>query len=111
MKTTTTCWIGLGVLVLLLPLGLILPACFKAGVAWGEWGPDEIGKIAGYVPKGLARLGEFWKAPMPDYAPPGWQDKGLTRLSLAYILSGVAGAALIAGAVWLLGRLLARKDK
>jgi hypothetical protein len=111
VKTTTKCWIGLGVLILLSPLGLILPDHFKAGSAWGEWGPEEIGKMVGYVPKGLAHLGELWKAPMPDYAPQGWEDKGLTHLSFAYILSGIAGVALTVGAMWLLGRLLATKDK
>lgn len=111
MKTATKCWIGLGVLVLLSPLGLILPDRFKAGSAWGEWGPDEIGKMIGYIPKGLEKLGARWNAPMPDYAFKGWEDKGLTHLSFAYIFSGIAGVGLVVATVWLLGRFLANKDK
>jgi len=111
VKTTTKCWIGLGLLVLLSPLGLLLPDHFQAGSAWGEWGSGEIGKMVGYVPQGLARLGELWKAPLPDYAPPGWDEKGLTHLSFAYILSGIAGVVLVVGAVWLLGRLLTKKEE
>ena len=110
MKLMTKMWIALGVIILLSPLGLILPDHFKAGSAWGEWGSDEIQKMVGYVPQGLARLGENWKAPMPDYAFKGWEEKGLTHLSLAYIVSAVLGVVLIALSTWLLGRWLTKKD-
>jgi cobalt/nickel transport protein len=110
MKLMTKMWITLGVIILLSPLGLILPDHFKAGSAWGEWGSDEIQKMVGYVPQGLAKLGEIWKAPMPDYAFKGWEEKGLTHLSLAYIVSAVLGVALIAISTWLLGRFLTKKD-
>ena len=110
MKLMTKMWIALGVIILLSPLGLILPDHFKAGSAWGEWGSDEIQKMVGYVPQGLARLGEIWKAPMPDYAFKGWEEKGLTHLSLAYIVSAVLGVVLIALSTWLLGRWLTKKD-
>ena len=109
MKLTTKLWIGLGVFMLLSPLGLILPDYFKAGSAWGEWGSDEIGKMVGYVPQGLARVGELWKAPMPDYAVKGWEEKGLTHLSIAYIISAVVGVALIVLVTWLLGKCLIKK--
>jgi len=33
-------------------------------------------KAVGYVPQGLEKLGEIWKAPMPDYAFKGWEEKG-----------------------------------
>ena len=109
MKTMTTCWLGLGVLALLSPLGLILPNHFKAGSAWGEWGAEEFQKMIGYVPQGLSKLGELWKAPMPDYAFTGWEEKGLTHLGFAYMLSAALGMALIIGITWLLGRVLAKK--
>ena len=110
MKITAKCWIALGVLALLSPLGLILPDHFRAGSAWGEWGADEFQKMVGYVPQGLAKLGDLWKAPMPDYAFKGWEEKGLTHLSVAYIFSAVLGVALIATLAWLIGRMLAKKD-
>lgn len=110
VKRTAKGWLALGVLTLLSPLGLILPACFKAGGAWGEWGPEEFQKMIGYVPQGLSKMEHLWKAPMPDYTFKGWGNKGLTHLSLAYVVSAVAGVALVVGAAWLVGKALAKKD-
>ena len=42
-------WIGIAILIILSPVGLILPELLKAGGAWGEWGADEIEKIAGHI--------------------------------------------------------------
>ena len=110
MKLTTKLWIALGVLIIISPLGLILPEYFKAGSAWGEWGADEMDKLVGYVPQGLKRVSELWNAPMPDYAVKGWEAKGLTRLSVAYIVSAILGVALIAFAAWAIGKWLAKKN-
>ena len=103
-------WIGIGVLALLSPLGLIIPKLLGAEGAWGEWGIDEIGKIVGYVPAGMKRLAERWKAPLPDYAVPG-QGKGLLGESLGYIQTGVIGIAFTAGAMYILAKLLTRRNK
>jgi len=111
MKITTKLWIGLGVLIVLSPLGLLIPEHFKAGAAWGEWGMDEIKKLVGYVPKGLEKLAPLWNAPLPDYAFKGWEEKGLSQLSFAYIISAVAGIAVIVSATLLIGKLLAKKGK
>ncbi|MFA5043761.1 MAG: PDGLE domain-containing protein [Kiritimatiellia bacterium] len=109
MKIATKLWIALGVLILLSPLGLILPEHFQAGSAWGEWGADEIGKLVGYVPEGLKRVSELWSAPLPDYAFKGWEEKGLGRLSFAYIISAVVGSVLVALTIGLLGKLLVKR--
>ena len=111
MKITTKLWIGLGVLIVLSPLGLLIPEHFKAGAAWGEWGIDEIKKLVGYVPKGLEKLAPLWNAPLPDYAFKGSEGKGLSHLSLAYIISAVVGIAVTVGASLLVGKLLAKKVK
>ncbi|OGP93981.1 MAG: cobalamin biosynthesis protein [Deltaproteobacteria bacterium RBG_16_54_18] len=111
MKITTKLWIGLGALIVLSPLGLFLPEHFKAGAAWGEWGIDEIKKLAGYVPKGLEKLAQLWNAPLPDYTFKGWEEKGLSHLSFAYIISAIAGMAVTVMVVLLIGKLLARKGK
>jgi len=111
MKITTKLWIGLSVLIALSPLGLLIPEHFKAGAAWGEWGMDEIKKLVGYVPKGLEKLAPLWNAPIPDYAFKGWEGKGLSHLSFAYIISAVAGIAVIVSAALLIGKLLAKKGK
>jgi cobalt/nickel transport protein len=111
MKITTKLWIFLGVLILLSPLGLILPEHFKAGSAWGEWGVDEVKELVGYIPAGLEKLGSLWNAPVPDYAFQGWEEKGLTHLSFAYIFSGILGSALVVLVVWLMGKILIKPGK
>ena len=103
-------WIGVAVLIVLSPIGLILPDHFKAGPAWGEWGTDGVKKLVGYVPQGLAKLSGLWKAPMPGYAFKGWEEKGLTQLSFAYIISAIVGIGLVVVAVLFLGKVLAKKD-
>jgi cobalt/nickel transport protein len=109
MSTTKKLWIGIGVLIVLSPLGLILPDKFKAGSAWGEWGSDEMKTLVGYIPRGLEKLASLWKAPMPDYTFKGWEEKGMSHLSLAYIASAVIGIAIIVAVVLFIGKLLARK--
>jgi hypothetical protein len=111
MKITTKLWIGIAVLIVLSPLGLILPEHFKAGSAWGEWGADEMQKLVGYIPQGLEKLSSLWNAPIPDYAFKGWEDKGLAYLSLAYIISAVVGIGLTVMAVWLTGKILVKKGE
>jgi cobalt/nickel transport protein len=110
MKTTTKLWIGVGLLILLSPLGILLPEHFKAGDAWGEWGTDTVKKLVGYIPQGLEKLSSLWSAPIPDYAFKGWEEKGMGQLSLAYIASGIIGILVVACIILLIGRFLSRKD-
>lgn len=109
ISTLKKMWIGLGVLALLSPLGLILPAKMKAGAAWGEWGTDEIGKMLGYVPRGMKKFAEFWQAPMPDYTFKGWDGLGIGMQSLAYVVSAAVGIAVVVAIAMLLGKF-ATKD-
>lgn len=111
MKITTKLWVGIAVLILLSPIGLIIPEHFKAGAAWGEWGVDEIQKLVGYIPQGLEKLSSLWNAPMPDYAFKGWEEKGLPYLSLAYIISAVAGIAITVILMLFIGKMLAKKGE
>ncbi|MFA5156695.1 MAG: PDGLE domain-containing protein [Candidatus Omnitrophota bacterium] len=109
MKTITKLWIGLVVLIALSPLGLFLPEHFRAGDAWGEWGSDTVGKLAGYIPRGLEKLSSLWSAPIPDYAFRGWEEKGLAPLSFAYIISAALGIAVTVAIVLIIGKLLVKK--
>lgn len=102
--------IGVGILAVLSPIGLIFPALFKAGSAWGEWGSAEIKNMLGYIPNGLGKLASLWTAILPDYSFAGWEEKGLGSRSLAYIISAVVGIALCVGLGWLLGKILAKKN-
>lgn len=111
MKITTKFWIGMAVLIILSPLGLILPEHFKAGAAWGEWGIDEMQKLVGYIPYGLEKLSSLWNAPIPDYAFKGWEEKGLPHLSFAYIMSAVIGIAIIVAVILIIGNILTKKGE
>lgn len=111
MKIATKLWIGIGILILLSPLGLVFPEYFKAGDAWGEWGTDTIKELVGYIPRGLEKFSNLWKAPIPGYAFKGWQGKGLSYLSVAYIFSAVLGIGVIVLVIFIIGRLLSRRGE
>jgi hypothetical protein len=103
-------WIGLFILALLTPLGVILPEKFNAGDAWGEWGPETLEKLLGYVPDGLKRLADLWKAPIPDYNF-GGENATLTVQAISYILSGLLGIVAVGLAVYVISRLIVRSGK
>jgi len=109
MKITAKFWIGMAVLIVLSPLGLILPEHFKAGAAWGEWGINDMQKLVGYIPHGLEKLSSLWNAPIPDYAFKGWEEKGLPRLGFAYVISAVIGIVIIVAVVLIIGKILTKK--
>jgi hypothetical protein len=108
MTMTKKLWIGIGVLVLLSPLGLILPQWFGAGGAWGEWGPRTIEKMVGFMPQGMRRLAQKWNAPMAGYAVPG-QGRGFAGETFGYIITGVIGTVLASGLMFLIAKLIVRK--
>lgn len=109
MKIISKLWIFIGVLIVLSPLGLLLPEHFKAGSAWGEWGADEMRQLVGYIPKGLENLSSLWSAPIPDYAFKRWEQKPLASLSFAYIFSAAIGIIICVGVVFILGKFLSKK--
>ena len=110
MKTTAKLWIAIIILAALSPLGLFLPEHFKAGDAWGEWGSDSVQELIGYIPQGMEKFASLWSAPLPDYAFKGWEEKPLAGLSIAYIASAIIGILACAGIVFLLGKLLSKKE-
>ena len=109
MKIISKFLIFIGILIVLSPLGLLLPAHFQASSAWGEWGASEIRGLVGYVPKGLEKLAKLWSAPLPDYAFRGWEAKPLLNLSLAYIFSAIVGILLCVLVAIILGKFLSKK--
>jgi cobalt/nickel transport protein len=103
-------WIGLLILALLTPLGVILPEKFKAGGAWGEWGPEELKKLIGYVPEGLKRLADLWKAPVPDYNF-GGEGASIAVQVISYIASGLIGILAVGLVIYVIARLILRHEK
>jgi cobalt/nickel transport system permease protein len=94
--------IGLGVLIVLSPIGLI-----AAGTAWGEWGADELKKKIGFVPQGLERFTNIWKSILPDYSIPGHAGSFL-QSSVGYIICAVVGIVLIAAIIFISSKLIMR---
>jgi cobalt/nickel transport system permease protein len=88
-------WSVVGVLaamVVLTPIGLLAP-----GGADFEWGAGELRTMIGYVPAGLAQLGESWgMAPLRAYQLPGTgAESSFFQQAPGYILSAIVGVGLI----------------
>ncbi|MDD5669272.1 MAG: PDGLE domain-containing protein [Candidatus Omnitrophica bacterium] len=111
MKTVSKLWVGIVFLILLCPLGLLVPEKFRSGAAWGEWGMEEIKEMVGYIPSGLNALSGVWKAPFPDYTFRGWEDKGWGHSCFSYVISAVVGIAVIVVFVFIFGKFLGKKNK
>lgn len=102
---------GMGVLALLSPLGVVLPAVFGSGPAWGEWRAGELAKLVGYVPAGMERLVGVWKAPVADYAFAAGEGTGMAAAGISYLASAVIGIAVLAFLVRLCGKALTAKEE
>ncbi len=90
-------WVGLAVLVVATPLGLLAP-----GTAWGEWGSEELASLGlNFIPAGLAQMEGLWGAPMPDYDIPA-----LGNVTLSYVLSAILGIFIVGIITWLFTRLV-----
>jgi cobalt/nickel transport protein len=86
--------IGLLALVLLSPLGLLLPEWFHAGKPWGEWSTETVAREKGYTPKGMQKDAALYKAPITDYNL-GKESDSILKRSGSYILSGIIGVGTI----------------
>ena len=102
--------IGLLIMALLTPLGILLPERFKAEGAWGEWGAEKLEKLLGHVPEGLKKLTDFWKAPIPDYNF-GGEGASMTLRAVSYIASGLFGIGICAFVVYVISRYMAKHGK
>lgn len=97
-------------LCLITPVGILLPMFVNAGDAWGEWSARTIKDLIGYVPAGLVKYSEIWKAPLTDYMVNNG-DTSVVRQSGFYIVSGIAGATLTYVIMLLITRLIIRNEK
>jgi len=103
-------WIGLLIMALLTPLGILLPETFNAEDAWGEWGIDKLEKLLGYVPEGLKKLADIWKAPISDYNFGGEGASKAVRV-LSYIASGFLGIGVCILIVFIISRSISKHGK
>jgi len=103
-------WIGLLVMALLTPLGILLPEKFNAENAWGEWGIEKLEKLLGYVPEGLRKLTDVWKAPISDYKFGGEGASRVVQVA-SYIVSGFLGIGACALIIFIISRFIVRHGK
>lgn len=95
-------WVGLFVLAVVSPLGLLAP-----GTAWGEWGTEELAKMGlKAIPEGIARLSGIWGAPLQGYNLPA-----LGNSNLGYILSAFVGILVVSVLAWLFTKILSAGQK
>ncbi len=95
-------------MIVLSPLGILVPAAFRAGDAWGEWSPDTLKKMLGFIPEGLGAGADAWRSPIPDYNFFG-EGSSLLSQSVSYIVSAAIGLAACVAVMYLLARWM-RKD-
>ncbi len=98
----------LGILIILSPLGVILPKYFKAGGAWGEWSIESVKQQTGKEPAGMKKDSKLYKAPISDYNM-GKEDDVISKQSINYIISGLVGTGIILIITFGLTKLFTRK--
>ena len=97
-------------LCLITPIGILLPAYFNTGDAWGEWAAQTVKELVGYVPRGLAKYSGIWKAPLPDYNVKS-ADRSIVHKSGYYIVSGIIGATVTYVVMLLISKLIIRNGE
>ena len=94
-------------LCLLTPVGILLPAFFNTGDAWGEWSAQTVKDLVGYIPPGLAKYSNVWKAPLTDYKI-NIADKSMVHQSGYYIVCGIIGATVTFIVMLIVTRLIVK---
>lgn len=103
-------WIIILILIILSPLGIILPYIFNSGDAWGEWEPEDLKELIGYIPEGLEKLSSLGKPLFPDYNLKIWENGNLLQQSLGYIITGLVGTGIVILVVYLLGKIVIKNE-
>ena len=98
------------ILLILVPLGIIVPDYFKAGNAWGEWSVEQVKEKTGFEPEGMKKNADRYKAPLLGYTwgkeSPAWSVK-----SSRYFISAIVGLSMIIILTFGLIKIMARSKK
>jgi cobalt/nickel transport protein len=97
-------------LCLITPVGILLPVFFDAGDAWGEWSARTVKELVGYVPRGLEKYSDIWKAPLSGYTINN-EDSSVVHQSGYYIVSGIIGATVTYIVMLLISKLIVRNGE
>jgi hypothetical protein len=109
-KTQKKLWTGLIIMALLSPLGILLPAMFNSDGAWGEWGTETLENLLGYVPEGMKKYADLWKAPVQDYNM-GGETAHVAVQVISYIVSGLLGILVVGLAIYLISKVMIKNEK
>jgi len=97
-------WHVLIALIVFAPLGLL-----TKGNAYGEWSGNELKSKIGFIPEGMTRLSDKWKALLPHYSIPGW-DSNFINSSLGYIFCAIVALVIILTITSVISFLSKRKN-
>lgn len=97
-------------LCLATPAGILLPAVFDAGDAWGEWSARTVKETLGYVPRGLEKYTLTWKAPLPGYSV-DHSDASAAHQSGYYLVCGIFGATITYSALLVISAMIIKNEK
>jgi hypothetical protein len=101
---------GLLVLALLSPIGIIAPRLLDSKDAWGEWSADTLKTMLGYIPEGLSKAAELWKAPVGDYQ--FWGEQASLPLQItSYLLSALIGIFVVAVIMVVIAKVAVRNGR
>lgn len=97
-------WYALFALIIFAPVGLL-----AQGTAFGEWSGDDLKSKLGFIPDGMAKLGDKWKSLLPDYTIPGF-DSSLFKSALGYIFCAIVALAIILILTTIISLFMKRKN-
>jgi len=97
-------------LCLITPVGILFPVFFNTGDAWGEWSAQTVKELVGYVPKGLSKYSDVWKAPLPEYSV-NREDSSVVHKSGYYLVSGIIGATVTYIIMLIISRIIIRNGE
>jgi hypothetical protein len=103
-------WLGLAAMAVLSPVGIYFREKLGGGEAWGEWAPASLKRLLGYVPEGLEKLSDIWKAPVPDYNVFG-EGVSFGHQAISYIMSGFIGMVFAALAIYLIAKMIRKHER
>lgn len=109
-KTQKKLWTGLLIMAMLSPIGILLPAWFGSGDAWGEWRAETLEKLLGFIPEGLKKYVDFWKAPIADYMF-GGEDASMAVQLISYIASGLLGILVVVFVIYVIRKVIVKNEK
>lgn len=97
-------WYAMVALIIFAPIGLL-----AQGTAFGEWSGNDLKEKIGFIPQGMAKLGDKWKSMLPDYSIPGY-DTSFFRSSLGYIFSAIVALAIILAITGIISYFIKKKN-